>query len=365
MIKLLLVGDIAIGEYTKNKGNPKDFFANVKHKLREYNLVIANLESPIAHCINVYTSEKPYLCSIPELGTILKDADVDVILLSNNHIMDQGVEGLVDSLLSLEKNNIIAVGAGRNIKEATKGAIVQLNNGCKIGILGFSHGHVASGSESGCAPIDMRVMLSALHNIRAKADFLIVYLHEGLEFFPYPNRQTIRMCHSLVRNGAGLIFCSHAHVVCGYEIYMNAPIFYGLGNFGGDLTDNRIINDAFKRSKLIKYGFDCREVNPKTGICVEVELKDNFITNIDILPTGVDCSLRPIFLNKDESFYKYMNALNEPIRNRYSKKWNSINRLWNRNFIEFIFHHNLTYLIKKIKTLRLRHIKAIFRNIKT
>ncbi|MGI0001347.1 MAG: CapA family protein, partial [Nitrososphaeraceae archaeon] len=56
---------------------------------------------------------------------VLNSASIDYVSLANNHILDYDIEALLDTLNILDKNNISHSGAGRNLKEAMKPAIIE------------------------------------------------------------------------------------------------------------------------------------------------------------------------------------------------------------------------------------------------
>ena len=56
---------------------------------------------------------------------VLNSASIDYVSLANNHILDYDIEALLDTLDILDKNNISHSGAGRNLKEAMKPAIIE------------------------------------------------------------------------------------------------------------------------------------------------------------------------------------------------------------------------------------------------
>ncbi|MBQ9043266.1 MAG: CapA family protein, partial [Eggerthellaceae bacterium] len=72
----------------------------------------------------------------PSHVTYLDDLGVDIAGLANNHVFDYGEEAFIDTLATLENDNMPYVGAGRNI-EAAK-APVYLETG------GFTIGYVAA-----------------------------------------------------------------------------------------------------------------------------------------------------------------------------------------------------------------------------
>src|SRR5829696_3771400 len=72
----------------------------------------------------------------PGLASIFSDLNLDIVSLASNHAMDWGEEALLDTKALLEEKGIVVIGAGRNLEEARKPAILE-RNGLKIGFLAY------------------------------------------------------------------------------------------------------------------------------------------------------------------------------------------------------------------------------------
>ena len=95
---------------------------------RIFNLEIplTDKESPISKC-------GPNLIAPTECIAGYRAAGVDLLTLANNHIMDQGQQGLESTLQLLRENDIHAVGAGKTPEEAAKPFIFSCD-GKSIGV---------------------------------------------------------------------------------------------------------------------------------------------------------------------------------------------------------------------------------------
>jgi len=89
---------------------------------------IFNLEAPITDELNPIAKCGPNL--IAPTGTIkgIKALNPSLITLANNHILDQGVRGLISTGDRLNSNDIPFVGVGDNHSAASKPYILQREN---------------------------------------------------------------------------------------------------------------------------------------------------------------------------------------------------------------------------------------------
>jgi poly-gamma-glutamate synthesis protein (capsule biosynthesis protein) len=104
-------------------------------------LRIINLETTITTSNNFEPKGINYRMN-PKNIDVLKVFKVDVACLANNHILDFGEEGLLETIETLKKNGILTVGAGKNIEEASKPAIFGRRTSK---ILIFNYADVSSG----------------------------------------------------------------------------------------------------------------------------------------------------------------------------------------------------------------------------
>ncbi|MGD9168511.1 MAG: CapA family protein [Candidatus Thiodiazotropha sp.] len=238
MISLLIGGDVC--PINKNRqlfehGDEKILFNDLIQDFEKVDYSLINLECPlIEHASPI---EKDGFCfGVPVASiNVLKALGIDAFNLANNHILDHGEKGLRSTILTCIDANIDYFGAGANLHEANT-ILVREIEGLLIGMLGIAeHEFSIAGNEKwGANPIDVIEIVRALKSTQHDYDFLLVLVHGGREYYPYPSPRLQQLCRFLVELGAGAVVCQHSHCVGSYEYYQNAPIIYGQGNFIAD-----------------------------------------------------------------------------------------------------------------------------------
>lgn len=217
-------------------------YREVRSYLERADLTIANLETPITERGTAAVKQYAYRSS-PKALPAFKEAGFDLVSLSNNHILDYGTEGLLDTLRHLDNAEIGRFGAGRNAEEAFAPAIVE-KNGIKLAFLGFSkvvpHTDWKAGrSRPGVADTyALEAPLEAIAKAREVADLVIVLPHWGLERKDKPEKYQREFARSYIDAGADLVIGSHPHVLQGFENYKGKWIVYSLGNFIFTMNEN-------------------------------------------------------------------------------------------------------------------------------
>jgi poly-gamma-glutamate capsule biosynthesis protein CapA/YwtB (metallophosphatase superfamily) len=237
-VKLAFVGDVIFSSSVEAqmKKNGYDYpYTFVKDYLQKADYTVANLETPITVRGDVQKKEYVYRGS-PLALPPFKDAGVDLVNLANNHVMDYGKEGLLDTFDELKKVDIKYIGAGKDAAEAYSPVIVE-KQGIKIAFLGFSR-VVPEGSwkagvnHPGVAETYNYTMpVEAIQKARQQADLVVVIGHWGVERTDNPDKYQTELAHRYIDAGADLIVASHPHVLQGFENYKGKWIAYSLGNF--------------------------------------------------------------------------------------------------------------------------------------
>jgi len=171
----------------------------------------------------------------------LRSAGVDVVTLANNHGMDFGEEGLLDTLAAAEDpaTGLPLVGAGHDVTEAYEPFRVTLR-GQRISVFGASRvtdGHLiepwtATDDRPGLAIAeDPTRLVEAVAAERPHTDTLVVYLHWGREREPCPIADQPEVADALIAAGADVVVGSHAHVPLAGGMRGGSYVHYGLGNF--------------------------------------------------------------------------------------------------------------------------------------
>lgn len=162
----------------------------------------------------------------------LKQLKPSVVTLANNHIMDQGIQGLESTMKVLLENEIPYVGAGRNLREASTPYIISYND-LKIGIYTCAEHEfsIASDFSPGANPFDPLESLDHISMLKEKCNYVVVLYHGGKEHYRYPSPKLQKICRKIVEKGADLVVCQHSHCIGCYENYYDKVIIYGQGNF--------------------------------------------------------------------------------------------------------------------------------------
>lgn len=172
----------------------------------------------------------------PEKVSILTEMGVDLVTLANNHILDFGPEGITDSIKALDGAGICHVGAGENREQAERLEILEVN-GKRIGFLGTSRVYMSADWAAGpehpgvFSTYDPARAVEAIKTARGQCDYLVVYVHWGVERETEPKDYQRAMARQYIDAGADLVIGSHPHVLQPVEYYNGKPIVYSLGNF--------------------------------------------------------------------------------------------------------------------------------------
>jgi len=152
--------------------------------------------------------------------------------LANNHILDYGAKGLLDTFESLNKYKIDFVGAGRSLSEAAKPLTLE-KDGLRIAILNFCENEwsIAEPDSPGANPMDIIDNANQIKYARELADYVIVIVHGGHEYYNLPSPRMQKQYRFYADQGADIVVGHHTHCISGYEVYNSVPIYYSLGNF--------------------------------------------------------------------------------------------------------------------------------------
>jgi len=159
--------------------------------------------------------------------------------MANNHILDQGDEGLIETIKTLDKHNIVHIGAGENLAEASKPYIFEYE-GLKVGVYACAENEftIATYKSRGANPFDPFESLDHIEGLKKKCDYVIVLYHGGKEHYRYPSPYLRKVCRKIADKGADLVVCQHSHCIGCKEEYKDTTIVYGQGNFLFDHSNN-------------------------------------------------------------------------------------------------------------------------------
>lgn len=189
---------------------------------------------------------------------ILNKMGVDVVTLANNHTMDYGPEGLVDTMNSLKERNIAYVGVGNNLNEA-KSAYIKEVNGKKIAVLAtnrvvprvdwYAYENKPGQMTSYESTDRFGMLKDEINRLKTveKCDVVVVMVHFGENKQPVVQEYQKNVARGYVDAGADIIVGCHTHTLQGAEIYNGKYIFYGVGNF---LFENYLVDSVVVQAAL-------------------------------------------------------------------------------------------------------------------
>jgi poly-gamma-glutamate synthesis protein (capsule biosynthesis protein) len=208
---------------------------------------VINLETAVTRSNTPWQGKEIHYRMNPRNIACLTAAGIDCCVLANNHILDWGIPGLIETLDALEKTGIRHAGAGRNLNEARAPAILETGAGR---VIVFGLGSTSSGIRSEWSALEQRPGANVLETqagdpvsslakeigaIRRNGDTVIVSIHWGANWgYKIPGSQRT-LAHRLVDEAAVDVVHGHSsHHVKGVEVYNGRLILYGCGDFLND-----------------------------------------------------------------------------------------------------------------------------------
>ena len=208
---------------------------------------IVNLETSITRSEEYAPKGINYRMS-PENADCLAAAAIDCCTLANNHVLDWGRAGLIDTVATLERLGIKVAGAGRNLNEASAATTLEIPD--KGRVLVFALASVTSGTSRSwgatadsagvnlvqdLSEISATAVAEAIARAKRPQDVVVVSIHWGPNWgYEIPDEQR-RFAHALVERADVSIVHGHSsHHAKAIEVYRNRLILYGCGDFLND-----------------------------------------------------------------------------------------------------------------------------------
>src|SRR5690554_3771476 len=186
-------------------GDALEVLADVRPAAR-----IINLETAITTSEDAYPKGINYRMH-PDNVPVLTAAGIDCCVLANNHVLDWGEAGLLETLDTLARARIAAAGAGRNAAEARAPAVLAAGAGPRILVLGLgsTDSGVPRGWAAGSAKPGVHVLLdyseASVHEVarivdaaKRPSDVVIASIHWGTNWGYEIRPSHRRFAHALI-----------------------------------------------------------------------------------------------------------------------------------------------------------------------
>ncbi|MBN2436672.1 MAG: CapA family protein [Spirochaetes bacterium] len=238
-------------------------FKRISPELESVDYMSGNMEFPVSPPFK----SKGIIFNAPEASIpAVKKAGFDLVVLANNHILDQKEKGLLDTIAFLEKYNLPFIGVKKTEKDARLGHVETIN-GIRVGMTAYAglinYPDRNRGSNFYVNWIyKKRNVLEDIKEMKKRCDFLVMQVHTGVEYVLEPRQSDRELFQEYLDAGVDLIIGHHPHMLQSMETYKTkdgrtTEIFYSLGNFVHDQTRSVAIRKtrksiSIKSSAIVK-----------------------------------------------------------------------------------------------------------------
>lgn len=264
---IALTGDVMLGRLVNEVIAERGFaypWGDTLPLLHAADAVCINLECALTRHTTRWSGDpdKPFFFRAdPEVVETLRIGRVRFAALANNHIVDFGTDGLLETVAVLDRAGIAHSGAGADIESSRAPAVLSVR-GWHIAIVAF-----ADYPDAWCAtdrspgmcftPISLETeyfgwVEDAIARAKAVADVAIVSMHWGPNMRLRPPELFRAFARRVIDAGADIFWGHSAHVLQGIELVNGHPIFYDTGDFIDDYAVDRHLRNDLSAIFLVR-----------------------------------------------------------------------------------------------------------------
>lgn len=285
-VNLLAVGDIMFHSHQiraayDSKTGGYDFlpvFKHVQKYIEGADISIANLETVIAGGDIEYSGCQRFNAPKESVKAI-SEAGFDIISTANNHSLDYGKKGLINTIKTIEEYEMKNIGT---YTEKETPILVEEIDGIRLGFLSYTY--ALNGMDFTLSSEELTFMVNKIDESKIKndlkkakdldIDLIVVYIHWGYEYHMEPSEYQIELGEKIIGWGADIILGSHPHVIQKAEI-LNIDgedkfIMYSMGNFLSNQMKSSLGNPYTEDGIMINLKLEKSSLTQKTKI-VEIE----------------------------------------------------------------------------------------------
>jgi len=255
-------------------------------------LRIINLETSVTASEDYWKDKGINYRMNPKNVPCITAAKIDLCVLANNHVLDWGYTGLIETLETLKKAKVRTAGAGRNLAEAEAPAVLEAKG--KGRVIVFSFGSPTSGIPPYWAASTNKPGVNVLNDfsektvqsiqakvrqVKQQGDICVASIHWGGNWGYTISRKQIEFAHALIDDaGVDIIYGHSSHHVKGIEVYKGKLVLYGCGDF---LNDYEGIGgyERFRGDLGLMYFVS---MDPQTGQLVRLQMVPTQVRNFKV-----------------------------------------------------------------------------------
>ena len=160
---------------------------------------------------------------------------------------------------------------------------------------------------------DLQQLRADIEAARELADVVMVSMHWGIHFVEAVIADYQReVGHAAIDAGADVVLGHHAHILKGFELYRDRPIFYSLGNFAVDLRIDaaHAASSSFREIQALnpKWVVDLEGLynfpdDSRMTLVVEMIMNASGIEQFNLLPAYINNRAQPRLLEPEEPLF--------------------------------------------------------------
>lgn len=285
-INIGFTGDLSFSGYFAGCQNDDSLIdGKIKEFLNGNDYNVINFESPVTPCRITKKKRLAHRCGEDALDFVKRNIKNPVLSFANNHMMDFGYIGVIDTLEACAKKELPCVGIGMDIEDACR--YVVLGEETKVAVLAIEYKKYLIANERNGGPLHESktdFIKAKIKEMKKAADFAVVVYHGGDEFLHAPMPYVRRQLKRYISWGADAVVAHHPHVVQGYEYVNGNPVIYSLGNFIFD-TDYQRVQEDTENGMLVRLSFTGKSVT------------------FSALPTHIDRETHKVTAGEDMRFF--------------------------------------------------------------
>jgi len=298
-VTLSFAGDVHFSELITQKYDDSGISAIIDDELLSFmqnaDLMVLNHEFVFSTRGEAMEDKEYTLRNDPKYVKILQNMGTDVVSIANNHILDFGKDAFLDTLKTLENAEIMYAGGGRNLEEASKPVIYEIN-GQTFAIFAATRVSPSADWYAGkkhpgvFQTYDATALNKAIAAADTNYDHIIVYVHWGIERAEIPEEYQRTLAKGYIDAGADLIIGAHPHILQGFEYYKEVPICYSLGNylFGNRTDETILLNATFDKNGTLSIELvPCERIN---GVLTRIQEPTELFNHLTDISFGAAVS---------------------------------------------------------------------------
>lgn len=282
-LDILFTGDIlldrGVRQVIEHHGVDHLFSDGIDSVFHSAQLVVGNLECP-ATKIEAPVFKRFIFRGDPEWLDTLQCHGYTHLNLANNHSIDQGREGLLDTKRNILAAGMVPIGAGENMNEAVQ-PVLLAEHPRKVWLvasLRLALENYAYLPDKPCVSQEpMDSLLERVNRLRRtdSTAVIIVSLHWGGEHTLQPVPSQRLEAHQLIRAGADMLICHHTHTLQTIEEFQGKKIYYSIGNFIFDQPKPINSKACMVLLRIKEDSLDIESIPVEIRQCVPYIMTDN------------------------------------------------------------------------------------------